>query len=70
MYGYLINCSFINNYASVSGGAVKWSEDYGNIINCSFVNNSARDDGGAVYLSSINGFLDNCILIIIIVQVV
>ncbi|MEE0939222.1 hypothetical protein, partial [Methanobrevibacter sp.] len=56
-----VNCSFVNNHADSSGGAVYLSSG-GSIVNCTFINNSATSKGGAVYLSS-GGSIVNCTFI-------
>ena len=44
------NCSFINNKASRSGGAIYTSYGSINMKNCSFINNTASSyNGGAIY---------------------
>lgn len=48
----LINCSFINNNALDSGGALSLKTVVSSIINCSFINNHGRWYGGAVSSTS------------------
>jgi len=45
----VINCSFTNNFAEYSGGAI--INYYGNlsVTDCSFLGNTANDDGGAIH---------------------
>ena len=50
-----LNCTFVNNSADYSGGAMY----HGSALNCTFVNNSASDYGGAMY----SGSALNCIFI-------
>ena len=49
---YLRNCSFYNNSATKSGGAI-YSESDIEVIDCVFINNSA-DVGGAIYSKGAN----------------
>jgi len=56
----VINCTFINNSATSSGGALSFVLGIGNhVINCSFINNSAPL-GGAIRFSSITVVLEGC----------
>ena len=58
--GTVTNCNFVNNTASVDGGAVYfYFVSTGTVTNCNFVNNTASVDGGAVYFSQ-GGNVTNC----------
>ena len=59
------NCSFVNNSASGSGGAIYFNKSVSNCnINSTFVNNSAKN-GGAIYFNgettniAVNGYYEN-----------
>ena len=58
--GFLRNCIFEYNSATIQGGALRWDAKRGNMTNCNFTYNAAPD-GGAVYWSQSDGFLDNCV---------
>jgi len=63
-YVSIDNCTFINNTASSSGGAI-YSYAYnnmGSIINSRFINNSATG-AGVIYNYGYNGVIDNCIFV-------
>ncbi|WP_407380375.1 Ig-like domain repeat protein [Methanobrevibacter sp.] len=57
--GSVDNCTFVNNYASKSGGAI-WFNSKGNVNNCNFIDNKAESDGGAIRLSGMGGNIVNC----------
>lgn len=58
--GSVINCTFINNTATLSGGLIS---DFKNVIDSIFINNSVKGySGGALYGQSIlNGLMVNSI---------
>jgi|GEM_PF-1627929 len=57
---FLTNCVFLDNQATMLGGAIYSSGVQGSPINqCSFIGNSAGGAGGAVYLNS-STFIENC----------
>ena len=58
--GYILNCNFINCYASSRGGAIYCDGMGGSILNCSFVNCSASERGGAIFWDNYYGSLLNC----------
>ena len=56
----IINCSFVDNFASLYGGAIYLIGSDCKIINCSFVDNFASLYGGAIYLSGSDCKIINC----------
>jgi len=48
MRGSAVNCTFVNNYDSVTGALS------GSAVNCTFINNTARGYGGAMSGSAVN----------------
>jgi hypothetical protein len=60
------NCTFVNNYAYMRGGAIyqQTSSKQINIINCIFENNTTGVDqnslGGAIYANSANLYIQDC----------
>jgi predicted outer membrane repeat protein len=56
-YLTLINCRFIENFASQSGGGLNNYVSSPTLINCEFISNSATEQGGGVHGSST---LTNC----------
>ncbi|SMP55245.1 S-layer homology domain-containing protein [Anoxynatronum buryatiense] len=56
----LINCTFNNNSAANSGGALFIFGSTSSIINCNFNNNSATNDGSAIYVVSSHPTITNC----------
>jgi len=45
-----INCTFENNFAECSGGAIYVADSHLTLTNCTFNSNFAGNDGGAVYI--------------------
>ena len=59
---YGVNCTvtdsnFINNTASLNGGAMHWNGANGTLINSEFIGNSAINHGGAIIWNAANGNL-------------
>ena len=56
-----IGCSFLNNTASINGGAIDWHEGCvdGLIDDCLFADNSAAANGGAIYWFGEGGVIKN-----------
>ena len=59
--GRIENCNFINNNASLNGGAICWDGANGTVKNSKFTNNSADRYGGAIFWNGANGTLSNSI---------
>ncbi|MBQ9025488.1 MAG: DUF11 domain-containing protein, partial [Methanobrevibacter sp.] len=55
----IIESNFVNNTASINGGAINWNEcaDNGRIENSVFENNTASEDGGAVFWTGYEGII-------------
>ena len=54
-------CIFVNNNASVNGGAIDWHEgsSEGKILSSSFEDNSAKNNGGAVFWAGHDGMISD-----------
>jgi len=60
----IINCNFVNNYASVGGGVIENEYDSNpTLINCTFRDNSANNYGGAIRNHTSCPILINCLVI-------
>ncbi len=53
----VINCNFINNTATMGGGAIRTT--VGSVENCNFINNTASRSGGAIIFTH-TGTVTNC----------
>ncbi|MBQ6344754.1 MAG: hypothetical protein IJH63_08100, partial [Methanobrevibacter sp.] len=56
-----IRCNFINNTASINGGAINWFEGCvdGQITECTFINNSAASNAGAIFWFGEGGIIQD-----------
>ena len=60
--GSVSGCTFINNSATYSGGAIYWQGTAG-VSNCTFIGNSANIHAGAIFWQGTAGSVSNCTFI-------
>ena len=59
-YSIVEDCTFINNYADNTIGALSWSKTQGKLISSNFTNNHAKSNG-AVFFAGTYGTIENCL---------
>lgn len=58
---FIMDCQFIKNYASVSGGAIYSNSGNINIENTTFIKNIAQKHGGAIYATNGSISITDCL---------